>query len=117
MLSLVIAAVGLFGVLSYVVAQRTRELALRAALGAQPLNLLWLVLQQGIAATSAGIVAGLMVAAAFARSIAALLYGVAPYDGLTFVAVPIALLLVAASACTAPAVRAARLHPLRGLRS
>ena len=116
-LSLVIAAVGLFGVLSYVVAQRTRELALRAALGAQPLNLLWLVLQQGIAATSAGIVAGLMVAAAFARSIAALLYGVTPYDGLTFVAVPITLLLVAASACTAPAVRAARLHPLRGLRS
>jgi ABC-type antimicrobial peptide transport system permease subunit len=116
-LALVIAAVGLFGVLSYVVAQRSREFALRAALGAQPLDILRLVLQQGIAATSIGIVAGLVVAVALTRSIAALLYGVTPYDGLTFVTVPVALLLVAVAACAAPALHAARLHPMRALRS
>ena len=116
-LALVIAAVGLFGVLSYLVAQRSREFALRAALGAQPFDILRLVLQQGIAATSIGIVAGLVVAVALTRSIAALLYGITPYDGLTFVTVPVALLLVAAAACAAPALRAARLHPMRALRS
>jgi predicted permease len=116
-LALLIAAVGLFGVLSYVVAQRSREFALRTALGARPLDILRLVLQQGIAATGTGIAAGLVVAVALTRSIAALLYGVTPYDGLTFVTVPAAVLLVAAGACAAPALRAARLHPMSALRS
>jgi putative ABC transport system permease protein len=115
--ALLIAAVGLVGVLSYVVAQRSRELALRAALGAQPRDLLRLVLRQGMTATSIGIIAGLGFAVAIIRSIRALLYGVTPYDRLTFVAVPVAVLLVAAAACAVPALRAARLHPLDALRS
>ncbi len=116
-LALLIAAVGLFGMLSYVVAQRSRELALRAALGARPLELLGLVLQQGMAATGIGIIAGLGVAVAMIRSIGALLYGVRPYDGLTFAVVPLAVLLVAAAACALPALQAARLGPLGALRS
>jgi predicted permease len=116
-LALVIAAVGLFGALSYVVAQRSREFALRVALGARPLDILRLALQPGIAATSIGIAAGLAVSVASTRSIAALLFEVSPHDALTYAAVALALLVVATGACAAPALRAARLHPSRTLRS
>jgi predicted permease len=116
-LSLVIAAVGLFGVLSYVVAQRSREIALRVALGARPLDILRLALQPGIAATTIGIAAGLALSVASNRSIAALLYEVSPHDVLTYAAVALAVLLVATGACAAPALRAARLSPSRVLRS
>lgn len=115
-LAVVVAAVGLFGVLSYTVARRTRELAVRAVLGARPIDLVSLVLAQGFAGTVAGLVIGLAASAALARSIATLLYGVKPFDPFTYFSVCIALLVVAAAACVAPAVRAARLHPLRGLR-
>jgi putative ABC transport system permease protein len=114
--ALVVAAVGLFGVLSYAVAQRTRELGLRAALGARPLDIVRLVLRQGLAMTGAGLAAGLLLSMALTRSIATLLYGITPYDRTTYLGVPIILLIVAAAACAAPACRAARLDPLRALR-
>ncbi len=114
--ALLIAAVGLFGVLSYSVAQRSRELAVRSALGARQIDIVTLVLRQGAAIAGAGIVAGLFASAAVARWIAALLYGVTARDPLTYGLVPLVLLLVAAVACIVPARRAATLDPLRVLR-
>lgn len=116
-LALLIAAVGLFGVLSYSVAQRSRELAVRSALGARPVDIVRLVVGQGLVVTAAGLLAGLLGAAAAARVVGRLLYGVQPYDPLTFVAVPIVLIAVAAAASILPARRAARVDPLSALRA
>jgi len=116
-LALVVASVGLFGVLSYTVAQRSRELAVRTALGARPRDIVRLVLRQGLAVTSAGLTAGLLGSVALTRSLGALLYGVTPYDGLTYFLVPTIVVCMAAAACIAPARRAARLDPLRAFRS
>jgi putative ABC transport system permease protein len=114
--ALIVAAVGLFGVLSYTVAQRSRELALRTALGARQGDIARLVLRQGLIVTSAGLAAGVIGSLALTRSIAALLYGVDPHDALTYSMVPIALLAVSLAACLVPARRAARLDPQRVLR-
>jgi putative ABC transport system permease protein len=111
-LALLIAAVGLFGVLSYTVAQRSRELAVRSALGARPAQLLGLVLRQGLAVAAAGVALGLVAASALVQLIAAMLYGVTTRDPVTYVAVPAILLVVALVACAVPAVRAARVDPL-----
>jgi predicted permease len=115
--ALLIAAVGLFGVLSYLVAQRSRELALRSILGARPLEIVTLVLRQGLTVAGVGTIGGLALAAATMRSLAALLYGVMPYDGLTFTVVPLAVLIVSAAACALPALQAARLAAADALRS
>jgi putative ABC transport system permease protein len=116
-LALAVAAVGLFGVLSYSVAQRSRELAVRTALGARRIDIAALVLRQGLAVTGAGLAAGLLGSLALMRSIETLLYGITVRDGVTYVAVPIVLLFVAAAACLVPARDAARIDPLRALRS
>lgn len=116
-LGLLIAAVGLFGVLSYTVAQRTRELAVRTALGAQQADIVRLVLRQTLGMTAIGLAAGLLASLILSRSTGALLYGITPYDAVTFVAVPVVLGLAAIAACVGPALRAARLDPLRALRS
>jgi putative ABC transport system permease protein len=116
-LALAVAAVGLFGVLAYAVGQRSREIGVRTALGAQPRDIVFLVVRQGLMMVLAGLMAGLAVAAAFAKSLSALLYGVGPYDTVSFLLVPILLLAVAAMACYVPARRAARLDPLRALRA
>ena len=115
-LALLVAAVGLFGVLSYVVAQRTRELGIRAALGARPPDLVRLVLRQGLGTTLVGLVLGLVAAAVLMRFVSTLLYGVGAADLPTYVGVPALLLVVAGVACVVPARRAARLDPLRALR-
>jgi ABC-type antimicrobial peptide transport system permease subunit len=115
--AVVVAVVGLFGVLSYTVAQRSRELAVRSALGAQRRDIVGLVLRQGLAMTAAGIALGTLAALATARSLAALLYGVTPYDRLTYIAVPLLVALVSVLACLTPALRAARVDPMRALRS
>ena len=114
--ALVIAGVGLFGVLSYSVSQRSRELAIRAALGARRLDIFRLVLLQGLAVTLAGLAVGLGASTWLTRQLATQLYGVTPHDTLTFVLVPLVLLLASAVACVVPARRAARLDPLRVLR-
>jgi hypothetical protein len=114
--ALIVAAVGLVGVLSYTVAQRSRELAVRTALGARQVDIAGLVLRQGLTVTAAGIAAGMLVSLAMTRWLASLLYGVTAHDGLTYVVVPLMLALVSAGACLAPARRAARLDPLRVLR-
>jgi ABC-type antimicrobial peptide transport system permease subunit len=115
-LALLVAAVGLFGVLSYVVAQRTRELGIRAALGARPQDLVRLVLRQGIGTTIVGLAIGLAAAAMLMRFVTSLLYGVGAADVPTYVGVPALLLVVAGAACIIPARRASRLDPLRALR-
>lgn len=115
--ALIIGAVGLFGVVSYGVAQRTRELGLRAALGARRRDVVGLVLRQGLAMTGAGLALGLGMAAVGAQWLSTLLYGITPFDRATFVVAPLVVLVIAAIACFVPARRAARIDPLRALRS
>jgi putative ABC transport system permease protein len=114
--ALTIAGVGLFGLVSYSVSQRSRELAIRVALGASRGGVMWLVLRHGAGVTVAGIAVGLAVAAVGTRLLATQLYGVAPHDLATFVGVPLLLLVVAGAASVAPAFRAATIDPLRTLR-
>jgi ABC-type antimicrobial peptide transport system permease subunit len=115
--ALLVAAVGLFGVLSQTVAQRSREIAVRTALGARPLDIVRFVAGQGLAVSAAGLVVGLGTAPVLARSMSSFLYGVTTYDRLTYLAVPLVLLAVAAIACVLPARRASRMDPIQVLRS
>ncbi len=115
-LALVLACVGLYGVISYAVAQRTHEIGVRMALGAQPVDVLRLVLRQGMALTFAGLVVGIGVGLLATRVLTEMLYGVTPRDPLTFVGVPALLLLVAFLACYIPARHATRIDPLVALR-
>lgn len=115
-LALAIAAVGLFGVLIYSVTQRSREIAVRTALGARPIDVVGLVLRQGLGIALAGLGLGLGVALASAKALSTFLYGITPYDTVTFVVVPLVLLVVAGLACVVPARRAARIDPVHVLR-
>jgi putative ABC transport system permease protein len=115
--ALVIAGVGLFGVLSYGVSQRSREIGVRTALGARPFDIVRLVVGEGLVVTLIGIVTGLASAFALTRSMSAFLYGITAHDLLTYLAVPVVLLAVSAVACYVPARRAARLDPLRVLKA
>ena len=115
-LGLLVAAVGLFGLLSYTVSQRTREIGIRMAVGADRRDVLRLVLGQGMALVGAGLAAGLTAALFLTPLLARLLFGVTATDPLTFLTVPALLLAVAFAACWLPARRAARLDPLVALR-
>ncbi len=115
--ALAIAGVGLFGVLSYTVAQRAREIGVRTALGARPLDIVRLVVGQGLAMTLGGLAVGLAASFALVRYLSTFLYGVTAYDAVSFVAVPIVLTAVAGAACVVPARRAARVDPLRVLKA
>ncbi len=116
-LSLLLAAVGLFGVLSYIVAQRTTEIGIRIALGAQREEILGLMLNDGLRPAFVGLALGLIASAGTARLIGSLLHGTAPLDPVVFAAVSATLLLVAAIACVLPAWRASRLDPMQALRA
>jgi hypothetical protein len=116
-LALTLASVGLYGVLSYSVSQRRRELGVRAALGATKTDLVRLVLREGLTVTAVGLLIGLVAAAAATRLMQGLLYGVAPLDIMSFVAAPVALIPVAIIACLLPASRAASTDPAEALRS
>jgi putative ABC transport system permease protein len=117
MFALLVAGVGLFGVLSFSVAQRTREIGVRSALGAQPRDIVALVLHQAFRIVAVGVVAGVGAALAGVQLLSALLYGISPHDPLTFVAVPIVIVAVAAVACLVPVLRATRVDPLTALRA
>jgi predicted permease len=117
LLSLVLAVVGLYGVMSYSVSQRRREMGIRLALGAARPDVLRLVVGQGLGTAAAGIAVGLALSLALTRLVVNLLYGVSPYDPVAFVAVPLLLAAAAALACALPAWRAGAVDPTEALRS
>jgi predicted permease len=116
-LALLLAGSGLYAVLSYRIARRTREIGVRMALGAGRREVLLLVAREGIGSCAAGILIGLVLSAAATRLLGSLLFDVRPLDPLVFGLVPLFLLTVAAIASCAPALRAARVDPIRALRS
>jgi len=115
-LALLLAAIGLYGVMSYTVSQRTRELGLRMALGASTSNLLGLVLSHGLALTAAGVVLGAAAALSLTRLMGNLLYNVSPRDPLAFGSAVVVMAIASLAACFLPAFRAARTDPVRALR-
>ena len=117
LVALVLAAVGIYGVLSSSVTERVREIGIRAALGATPESILALVLGQGMRLTALGIAIGLAAAAAATRAITSMLFGVSRLDAITYLAVVATLGAVAVVACGVPAWRAARLDPTNALRA
>jgi putative ABC transport system permease protein len=113
---LLLASLGLYGVLSYGVVRRTQEIGVRMALGARRSEVMGSVLKGSLTLTLAGIVLGLLAAAAVARYLSGMLFGVAPLDPLTFVAVSCTFALVMTVAAYLPARRATRIDPLVALR-
>jgi ABC-type antimicrobial peptide transport system permease subunit len=116
-LALLLAAMGLYGVMSYVVGSRTREMGIRIALGAQTSGVLRLVIGQGLRLAFTGIALGVVAAVAFTRVLASVLYGVGPTDVATFIGVVLLLIAVALLASYMPARRATKVDPLVALRS
>jgi ABC-type antimicrobial peptide transport system permease subunit len=112
-----LAAIGLYGVLSYMVGQRTHEIGVRMALGAARRSVLEMIVGRGIGLAALGIVIGIVAALGLTKAIADLLYGVSPTDPTTFAAVAALLLVVVLLACLIPAYRATRVDPLVSMRA
>jgi predicted permease len=116
-LALLLASVGLFGVMSYVVAGRTREIGVRMALGARGRDVLWLMVREGVGIAATGAAIGLLLALAATAAASRVLYGVSLADPITFLGIPLLLTVVAALASWLPAHRAARVQPSVALRN
>ena len=114
--ALVLTVVGLYGVMSYAVAQRTNEIGIRLALGAQTRDVLSLIIGQGLRLVLVGLAIGLLGAFALMRVISGLLFGVTAKDPMTFIIVSVVLAIIALLACYVPARRATRVDPLEALR-
>lgn len=117
LVALVLGAIGIYGVMSYLVSQRAQEMGVRLALGASKHEVIRLVLKRALALAAIGSLAGMVAALVAIRSLGALLYGVSATDPLTFTAVPLLFMMVAALASYAPARRATRVDPVRALRA
>jgi len=117
LVALVLAAIGLYGMMAHLAGQRTTEIGIRLALGARPASIFGLMLKDGLRLVAIGSVVGLAGAVAGARYVQNQLFGVTPGDPLTFAGVSITLLVVAIAACLIPARRAMRVDPVRALRS
>jgi ABC-type antimicrobial peptide transport system permease subunit len=115
-LALLLAVVGLYGVMSYLVAQRTREIGIRMALGAQASSVLNMVMREGLRLSIVGVVLGVAAAIGLTRLMATALYGVRPTDPITYAAMAIVLTVVTLSACWIPARRATKVDPIEALR-
>ncbi len=115
--AMVLAAIGLYGVIAYSVAHRTREIGIRVALGARPGEVVGLVMRQGLLVAVAGLIAGCLFAAIAARAIAGVLYGVSAADPLSWLAAAAVLLIASAFANVVPAWRAAHVDPCEALRT
>lgn len=113
---LILILTGLYGVVSFAVAQHTREIGIRMALGARASDVLRMVIGHGLALTAAGILIGVMAASALTRLMASLLFGVSATDTLTFAATSSLLVLMAVLACWIPARRATKIEPVAALR-
>jgi ABC-type antimicrobial peptide transport system permease subunit len=113
---LALAIVGIYGVVSFLVAQRNQELAVRMALGASRANVLWLVLKQSLRMAAIGAAVGLLGACAAQKLTSGLLFGISPLDPATFVGAAVFLLTIAALASAIPAARALRIDPAGALR-
>ena len=116
-LALLLSAIGLYSVLAYAVSQRTPEIGIRMALGAQPGQVVGLVLRDGLRLVIVGLVAGLGAAAGAARLIETLLFGVRPLDPIVYGGVAGVFTIVAMAACLVPSLRASRIDPLLALRT
>jgi ABC-type antimicrobial peptide transport system permease subunit len=116
-IALTLAAMGVYAVMSYSVSQRTQEFGVRMALGARRRDVLWQVVRQSLKLVSAGVAAGLLLSLGLTHLLASFLYGVSPFDPVTFAAVPLVLLLTAMAACYLPARKATRVNPIDALRA
>jgi ABC-type antimicrobial peptide transport system permease subunit len=115
-IALLVAAVGTYGVIAYGVSQRTKELGLRLALGADRRGVLALILREGLLVGLAGLSVGVVGSAALARVLESLVFGVSLHDPATYAGVSALLLLMACAACLVPAIRASRVDPMVALR-